>query len=843
MSNEGPRQKESSDLKPKIVKLGNFGTPISSAKLPENDPQLSLSDGEMDISPTTTYFEANQRADLINHDDGTLELIILQEGSTPGMRTKTPINLHPGDYTLTVVANANSESTFFPWAMDSDGVRLTKTIHISTEEEPVSVNFKVTRETGVFIGVICHRQEEGDICYIRSIHISKKIHPASQLSQGAFNSIEHSQLIAHQNTLLTMVEEGTKIRSKPISTPGAYAIVDVSPDSIITLFLSVSIVHPSVAFLYVADAKSGEELIKRNVIFESINSSNEYNGSELYSSVKIPEGVFQIRIGLLFSTVSQPEEHEMTIHSFEVTGYTKLSDIVDESYVINMNGEEEKFEHCKHQADRFDFEITRWEAIDGGDEPYISQWTEYMGEPWNELDKSLGRKAIDRRGAWGYLLSMRGIFLDAIDKKHDSIAIFDDDFILSKSFDHRFSKLIESIGESWHVIYLGASQWLWDGINHSGSGFYLPNENTNGSFAVLYRRQVFEKIISEIDLMVAPFDAGALRKVTLGHSRDKSFVAYPNMVIANLEKPGIRESRNQIEFSKRFGWDLEDFPAHFYSWSPTPVILRDVRGNSGSKKRSFITGVTTVNRKEYLQRFVSEWISTKSTNADSTLIIADDGSSDGTLEWLEEELEIPHSDLIVIRNNGQGIARQTNSILEFVSKMEEHVDAVFMCNDDIRFLDSGWDDGYFRAMQSSGFDHLVYFNQNWKKPTHHEKFDGNANLVSFCTPREAMGCFYTLTPNLIEKLGFFDEISFPVRGHSHVDYTIRACRCEANDGQFLFDLENSNDLIGMVLRDGYKRTFRTLSVKEMKLTTKDSELAKRESILLTEGRTFVPKGW
>ena len=106
-----------------------------------------------------------------------------------------------------------------------------------------------------------------------------------------------------------------------------------------------------------------------------------------------------------------------------------------------------------------------------------------------------------------------------------------------------------------------------------------------------------------------------------------------------------------------------------------------------------------------------------------------------------------------------------------------------------------------------------------------------------------MGCFYTLTPNLIEKLGFFDEISFPVRGHSHVDYTIRACRCEANDGQFLFDLENSNDLIGMVLRDGYKRTFRTLSVKEMKLTTKDSELAKRESILLTEGRTFVPKGW
>ena len=72
---------------------------------------------------------------------------------------------------------------------------------------------------------------------------------------------------------------------------------------------------------------------------------------------------------------------------------------------------------------------------------------------------------------------------------------------------------------------------------------------------------------------------------------------------------------------------------------------------------------------------------------------------------------------------------------------------------------------------------------------------------------------------------------------------MRACRLEANDSQFLFDLEDSNELIGMVLRDGYKRTFRTVSVKEMRLTTSESELAKRESILLTEGRVFVPRGW
>ena len=84
--------------------------------------------------------------------------------------------------------------------------------------------------------------------------------------------------------------------------------------------------------------------------------------------------------------------------------------------------------------------------------------------------------------------------------------IFDDDFILTKSFDHDFSKLIEIIGSSWDIIYLGASQWLWDGIKRSETNFYRPNQNTNGSFAVLYNRSSFRQLIEEIDSMKAPFD-------------------------------------------------------------------------------------------------------------------------------------------------------------------------------------------------------------------------------------------------------------------------------------------------------------------------------------------------
>ena len=106
---------------------------------------------------------------------------------------------------------------------------------------------------------------------------------------------------------------------------------------------------------------------------------------------------------------------------------------------------------------------------------------------------------------------MKSIFKDAIAKKHDSIAIFDDDFILSKSFDQRFVKVpIELIGDSWEIIYLGASQWLWDSSSMPTTETYHPDENTNGSFAVICRRSVFKQLIDEIEKMDSPFRRGDL---------------------------------------------------------------------------------------------------------------------------------------------------------------------------------------------------------------------------------------------------------------------------------------------------------------------------------------------
>ena len=49
--------------------------------------------------------------------------------------------------------------------------------------------------------------------------------------------------------------------------------------------------------------------------------------------------------------------------------------------------------------------------------------------------------------------------------------------------------------------------------------------------------------------------------------------------------------------------------------------------------------MTTYNRKEYLQNFIDSFAETIDSHSRWGLIVADDGSTDGSLEWLKYELE------------------------------------------------------------------------------------------------------------------------------------------------------------------------------------------------------------
>ena len=61
------------------------------------------------------------------------------------------------------------------------------------------------------------------------------------------------------------------------------------------------------------------------------------------------------------------------------------------------------------------------------------------------------------------------------------------------------------------------------------------------------------------------------------------------------------------------------------------------------------------------------------------VIIADDGSTDGTLEWLVSELEPLGYGLVVIQNDSLGIARQSNSIISHMMEMGETKIEFYSC--------------------------------------------------------------------------------------------------------------------------------------------------------------------
>ena len=106
-----------------------------------------------------------------------------------------------------------------------------------------------------------------------------------------------------------------------------------------------------------------------------------------------------------------------------------------------------------------------------------------------------------------------------------------------------------------------------------------------------------------------------------------------------------------------------------------------------------------------------------------------------------------------------------------------------------------------------------------------------------------MGCFYTITPDIINKIGYFDEEEFPVRGHSHIDYTIRACRIGANKESTTFDVLGSNDYINMETKEDYIRTHKILGIWEDDQISSPESLRRREALLKDNTRLFIERRW
>ena len=90
------------------------------------------------------------------------------------------------------------------------------------------------------------------------------------------------------------------------------------------------------------------------------------------------------------------------------------------------------------------------------------------------------------------------------------------------------------------------------------SKYHPVKFGTCGSFATGYDKSIIYEIIEEAKKMETPFDNSPLG-IIYEKCHEECFVAYPNIVIADVRKSLIRDSRNLIEHSEKMKWILEDF--------------------------------------------------------------------------------------------------------------------------------------------------------------------------------------------------------------------------------------------------------------------------------------------
>lgn len=245
--------------------------------------------------------------------------------------------------------------------------------------------------------------------------------------------------------------------------------------------------------------------------------------------------------------------------------------------------------------------------------------------------------------------------------------------------------------------------------------------------------------------------------------------------------------------------------------------------------------ITTYNRLNYLRECLESFEQTK-CNHDWKVIIADDGSTDGTIEYIKSK------NYKLIQNKRSGVSNQTNSIIQYLNT--QRFDCCFKTDDDITFLKHGWSIKYFETLRETGFQHLVYSQKSrcdsFRKHKKKNLIDfNNGILKSHCDIIGAMGCFFTITPEIINNIGYFDTISFGPHESGHVDYTARCCLYGYNSWDKLYDIADSEEYIKLKQDENYKSSL-PIEETDKRRSRYDPIINEKEFIAHSTSRTYVP---
>lgn len=168
-------------------------------------------------------------------------------------------------------------------------------------------------------------------------------------------------------------------------------------------------------------------------------------------------------------------------------------------------------------------------------------------------------------------------------------------------------------------------------------------------------------------------------------------------------------------------------------------------------------GIATFNRIDNLQNLISDL--KKYTLNSYDLFVADDNSRDGTQNWLSSN-NIPFQS-----GPGYGISFNKNKIFQY---FQNH-DIIFILEDDVRIVKSGWDQLFIDALTKTKENHVSWF---VKDPAYTVVKVFTFNGIQLEELKDTSAQIQVFTGKCLKNVGGFDT-RFIGFGHEHTQLTER----------------------------------------------------------------------
>ena len=483
--------------------------------------------------------------------------------------------------------------------------------------------------------------------------------------------------------------------------------------------------------------------------------------------------------------------------------FRHFNDEIDQCYVINLKNRKDKRDHIDRQLGYHSINFSFFEAVNGSDEQTYKSWFNYASKTNRKVspnEKKIGRPEIYYSGAWGYNETWISIIKDAKERNLQSIAIFDDDVILSKNFNFEFNELVNSneYDES-SLIYLGCRFMDKHKLPELD---YLKKADVVGSYAVILKSDVFDIILRNLEERIFVVDGFPLTQI---QDLNKSLFIKKPLVIPIYQNGDIRHSRDSLSMYKDQLVDIQDYNIDVSSRHEYKYSLIYNCTNHTSSKRNIVIGVKTKNRINYFSEFIDSLVDTYDSSNRISLIVADTSDDKSIVRDYLQKLNPENMSIHLLELDDGSVTDLSNAILSEITNYHlTYNPFIFMADDDVLFLKKGWENLYCEAMLKTPYKHLVFYDELWRVPQSKKSIKSNGfPLETKCSWKSAQGAFYCLTSDLLARIGIYNKEVFPTKGGGHLNYTYRLYNELGLNFDQIFDVCNSNKYIKLQPNKNY----------------------------------------